>query len=79
MTRFNIEQLTDLPDRIYVEIDRRFDVTIIRTESGLELRIYPRTGGELWDAPFDIFQVNERDIEALESQSLESDNNGGGQ
>jgi hypothetical protein len=28
MTTFNIEQLTDQPDRIYVEIDRRFNIVI---------------------------------------------------
>lgn len=47
-------------------MDRRFDVAIIRTETGLELRIYPRTDGELWDAPFTTFEVDEAEITALE-------------
>ena len=68
MTAFNIDLTTDLPDRIYVEVDRRFDVTIIRTETGLELRIYPRTKGELWDDPFTTFEVNEAEVIQLESQ-----------
>ena len=50
MTHFNIDQITELPDRIYVEVDHRLNVAIIRTETGLELRVYPRTGAaELWD------------------------------
>lgn len=67
MTRFNIEQLTELPDRIYVEIDRRFDVAIVRMVDGLELRVYPRTNGELWDFPFTTFTVNEAEIAELET------------
>jgi hypothetical protein len=79
MTRFNIEQVTDLPDRIYVEVDRRFDVAIIRTEAGLELRIYPRTDGELWDSPFTTFTVDEVEVAALEADMIESTSNGGSQ
>jgi hypothetical protein len=67
MTQFNIDQSTDQPDRIHVEIDRRIDVTIVRTEQGLELRVYPRTEGELWDAPFVTFAVDETEIAALEA------------
>ena len=55
MTAFNIELITDLPDRLYVDIDRRFNVAIIRTETGLELRVYPRTDDALWDDPFATF------------------------
>jgi hypothetical protein len=68
MTAFNIDLTTDQPDRIFVDVDRRFDVAIIRTETGLELRVYPRTDGELWDAPIDTFQVDENDIIALEEE-----------
>ena len=71
MTQFNIDQIADQPDRIFVEVDRRFDVAIIRTEDGLELRIYPRTEGELWDAPFTTFTVDEAEIIALEKEMLE--------
>ena len=66
MTRFNIEQVTDWPDRIYVEVDSRFNVALVRTDAGLELRIYPRSDGELWDAPFITFTVDEAEIIALE-------------
>lgn len=68
MTVFNIDLNTDQADRIFVEVDRRFDVAIIRTETGLELRIHPRTDGLLWDAPFDTFEVDENEIIALEQQ-----------
>ena len=68
MTHYLIEQITDQPDRIYVEIDRRFEVVIERTETGLELRVYPRTDGALWDDPFTTFEVDESDILALEQE-----------
>lgn len=71
MTRFNIEQLTEQPDRIFVEVDRRFDVAIIRSDAGLELRIYPRTDGELWDFPFTTFNVDEAEISELEADMTE--------
>ncbi len=66
MTAFNIDVNTDQPDRVFVEVQRRFDVAIIRTATGLELRVYPRTGGELWDAPFATFEVDEAEVIALE-------------
>jgi hypothetical protein len=62
MTAFNIDLLTEQPDRIFVEVDRRFDVAIIRTETGLAIRIYPRTDGELWCDPFTTFEVDEAEI-----------------
>jgi len=71
MTTYDIEQLTDQPDRIYVEIDRRFNVVIERTEDGLALHIYPRTNEELWDHPFTTFEIDEAEIIALE-QELEA-------
>jgi hypothetical protein len=71
MTHFHIEQLTGQPDRIYVEVDYRFNVVIERTEDGLALHVYPRTGGELWDAPFTTFEVDEAEIVALEQQMEE--------
>jgi hypothetical protein len=68
MAAFNIDLNTELPDRIFVEVDSRFDVAIIRTESGLDLRIYPRTKGELWDAPYATFAVDEANVIALEQE-----------
>jgi len=68
MTHFNIEQLTEQPDRIFVEIDKRFHVVIVRSETGLELRVYPRTEGELWDFPFTTFEVDEAEVSPLEAE-----------
>ncbi len=68
MTTINTEFLTNQPDRLYVEIDRRFNVVIERTETGLELRVYPLTKGEIWDAPFDTLELDEAEIVALEQE-----------
>jgi hypothetical protein len=68
MTTYATEQLTDQPDRIYVEVDRRFNVVIERTEDGLALHVYPRTDGELWDTPFTTFELDEAEIIALEQE-----------
>lgn len=71
MTNFNIEQITDQPDRVYVEIDRRFNIVIERTEDGLVLHVFPRTNGELWDYPFTTFELDETEIIALEHEMEE--------
>jgi hypothetical protein len=68
MTAYNIDLITEQPDRIFVDVDRRFNVTIIRTETGLEIRVYPRTDGELWDMPFATFEVDESEIATLEAE-----------
>lgn len=68
MTAFNIEQLTEQPGRIYVELAHRFNVVIERTETGLALHVYPRTSGELWDSPFANFEVDESEILTLEEE-----------
>jgi len=71
MTDYLVEQITDQPERIYVEIDRRFNIVLERTEDGLALHVYPLTQGEIWDAPFTTFEVAEAEILALE-QELET-------
>ena len=71
ITTINTEFLTGQPDRLYVDIDRRFNIVIERTETGLELRVYPLTKGEVWDAPFDTFEVDEAEILALEQEMEE--------
>lgn len=68
MTAFNIYQRINQRDRVHVEVDRRFHVVIERTRDGLALHVYPRTGGELWDAPFTTFEVDEAEIIALEQE-----------
>jgi hypothetical protein len=68
MTVFNIELITERPDVVYVDIARRFNVAIERTETGLSLRVYPRTDGDLWDNPFTTFEVDEDEIRELERE-----------
>jgi len=71
ITTINTEFLTGQPDRIYVDIDRRFNIVIERTEDGLALHIYPYTHGEMWDCPFTTFEVDEAEIIALEQEMEE--------
>ena len=68
MTAFNIDLNTEQSDRLFVEVDGRFNLAIERTETGLELRVYPRTEGLLWDAPFTTFEINEDEVRALEQE-----------
>jgi len=68
MNAFNIDFTSDQPNLIFVDVDRRFNVAIERTEAGLSLRIYPRTNGELWDCPFTTFEVDEAEILELEKE-----------
>ena len=68
MTTYTTEQLTDQPDRIYVEVDRRFNIVIVCHEGGLALHVYPLTQGEIWDAPFTTFEVDEAEILSLEGE-----------
>ncbi|HEY7330699.1 MAG TPA: hypothetical protein VH592_23870 [Gemmataceae bacterium] len=68
MTVFSMELLTEQPDRCYVDVDRRFNIVIERTEDGLALHVWPYTNGEMWDYPFTTFEVNESEIIALEQE-----------
>ncbi len=63
---FEIDYDAELPDRVYVEINHRYDIAIKQTETGLSLRVYPRTDGQLWDNPFATFEVQETEVIALE-------------
>jgi hypothetical protein len=68
MTKFHMQHNTDVPDRFRVVIDDRLDVALIRTEDGLKIEVYPITGGEVWDDPFDRFAVDEDEIRELERE-----------
>jgi len=68
MTKFNIQHSTGLSDRACVTIDGRLIVALIRTEDGLEIAVYPITGGQIWDDPFDRFTVDEAEIRELERE-----------
>lgn len=68
MIDFSIDLNAELPDRIFVEVDGRFNVALERTDTGLAIRIYPRTVGVLWDSPYTTFEVDEQEILALEKE-----------
>ena len=68
MTKFNIQHNTGLSDRVFVALDDRFDVALIRTADGLEIEVYPITDGEVWCEPCDRFAVDEADIRELERE-----------
>lgn len=71
MTAFSIDRITEQPDRIFVDVGRRFNLVIERTEDGLALHVYPRTNGELWDHPFTTFELDDAEIVALEQEMEE--------
>ena len=68
MTAFTIDLNTKQPERLFVEVDRRFEIVIDRTEKGLSIRVYPRTAGEQWDYPFTTCEVDEAEIIELEKE-----------
>ena len=63
--RFEIEHpKKDAPDRVYVRVDDKFDVAIVRTADGLILDVYP----DGWDAPLETFTVWDDDVPAAERE-----------
>lgn len=57
-----------LPNIAYVDIGGRFNLAIEVTDGDIELRLYPITHGEIWDAPYTTFNVDRTEIEALEKE-----------
>ena len=68
MTKFSIQHNTGLSDRVFVAIDDRFDIALIRTEDGLSIEVYPITNGQVWCDPCDRFEVDEDEIRELERE-----------
>jgi hypothetical protein len=68
MTKFHTQHNTEMPDRVCVVINDRLDVTLIRTDDGLKIEVYPLTGGQVWDDPFGRFYVDEEEIRELERE-----------
>ena len=56
------------PDRIYVMVDNKYDVSIIRTADGLLVRVFPND----WIDPIDTLQVFDSDIDEPEDQAEEA-------
>ena len=68
MTKFGIQHHTELSDRVFVTVDDRFLASLIRTEDGLSIHVYPITDGQVWDDPCDRFEVDEDEIRDLERE-----------
>jgi hypothetical protein len=68
MTKVNIQHNTGLPDHVFLTLDDRFEIAVNRTAGGLKIEVYPITGGEVWDDPFDRFEVDEEEIRELERE-----------
>jgi hypothetical protein len=66
MIAFEFEYYPEQPDRIFLEVNRRYNIVIEQTEMGLSFRVYPRTDGQLWDYPFATFEVQETEVVTLE-------------
>jgi hypothetical protein len=58
MADFEYERIDDLSDRAFVEIDGKYSVTLIRTDEGLVIDVYP----DGWDAPIETMTVWDSDI-----------------
>ena len=57
-----------LPDHVFLTLDDRFDIALIRTGDGLRIEVFPITDGQVWDNPFDRFEVDEEAIRELERE-----------
>ena len=63
--------------RAFISVDNRFKVEIRRdapppmASAQLVLKVYPVTGGEIWDEPYEVFAVDEGRVIELENQARE--------
>lgn len=57
-----------IPGVAHIDIGGKFNLAIDVTDTDIELRLYPITDGEIWDAPFTTFNVDRSEIEALEEE-----------
>jgi hypothetical protein len=68
IAKFTTRHDADLPDHVFVTLDERFDVTLIRTRDGLKIEVYPITDGDPWDDPCARLKVDESEIRELEAE-----------
>lgn len=66
MAKFQYEQTEQQDDRVHVTVDGRYSLTIIRSDEGLIIDVWPIQNGEFWDHPYDSFQVFDNDVVSLE-------------
>lgn len=66
MATFDIEhQADENPDRVYVMVDGKFDVAVIRTPEGIVIDVYPKD----WMEPLDSFTVWDDDVTAADDDT----------
>jgi hypothetical protein len=61
MAKFEFEQIPGRDDRCFVKVDDRYEIAFIRTDEGLIVDVWPIDAGEIWDHPYDSFQVFDND------------------
>lgn len=66
MAKFEFEPCPGQDDRCFVTVDGRYCLTIIRTDEGLIVDVWPIQNGQHWDHPYDSFQVFDNDVVSLE-------------
>ncbi len=71
MAKFSVQHTDGLPDRVFAMVDDRYDVAVIRTDTGLTLEVYPVTEGEVWCEPVATFEINDAEIAKLETEMEE--------
>jgi hypothetical protein len=65
---------SDGTNRAIIWVDNRFQIEIRRfaptpDTATLVIYVYPITGGEVWDEPYDVFTVDDGSIIELEAQA----------
>lgn len=66
-------KLHEQDDRIAsISIGNRFNIVIDNTvNKTLQIRVYPITNGEIWDFPFEVFDIDEAGLEQVERELTE--------
>jgi hypothetical protein len=67
MSTFLFQQLDEMDDRAFVEVDDKYSVVIIRTDEGIIIDVYPKD----WDAPIDTMGVHDHDVADMEHEAKE--------
>lgn len=60
--RFVFRNQFGMDNLAIVECGTDYEVVIEHTDNDLQLRVYPRTKGVIWDAPFAVFTVDKADV-----------------
>ena len=69
-SRFEIEHdPLENPDRVYVLVDGKFDVAIIRTDEGIVVDVYPKDGFEAIATAYAFDPTSNRNHQPIEKGS----------